>query len=636
MTKANPVEKQHDRDALTHWAWVLLILLIVAALSMRQIDLYPPTPDEFFSMYNAGWLVDGPYSPLEVMQSLYNNSPNHTPGYFIVLSLWGNLTSYDVAIGRVLGVFFGLLSLVIAYRLARDFVAPVAGLFAIIIVASNAFYSFYIPHVRMYSLLLFMSGVVLWIYLRIVHRSRTAQYRDFLALGVAVFLLVNTHAFSVTFLSTLAIYHVLVVPKNRNWQLVIIAVISAILVFAPWTLVLIFQGIERTGEHWGEARAGSWDIISAWLKLTTNGQPLLLALSIAGLALAASKTRSLPNVTLLLIVPYLILLGLLTDATTLLRVSGMRYLLSGWFFLILLLVAGLVGLYRYRKWMGVLVLLWVAAGASFQANVEWRDYIAGRRFSFLNPPWQAVSALAVQVERSPHIVGYRTDKGLVEWPSYVNYSQREHYFDRKGIGFHIVNDPHEFGLYMRHDALILPEVWIVLQTSVASLDENIELQTTMKNLDYQLCGRAEVGVDAVILKHSWSVLDCGVLELQSGSRSELVDYRYFGSKVDAEESKLLFIDAWSAQADVELDNYLMSYQLISPDWDNVAQLDLPLVREGVARRFSIDVAGVPAGSYRLMAILYDKATGERVTWIDNDGELPYMLTLAEIEIRDED
>ena len=120
--------------------------------------------------------------------------------------------------------------------------APIAGLFAIIIVASNAFYNFYIPHVRMYSLLLFMSGVVLWIYLSIVHRSRPAQNRDFLALGVAVFLLVNTHALSVTFLVTLAIYHVLFVPKDRNWQLVIIATISAILVFAPWALVLIFSG----------------------------------------------------------------------------------------------------------------------------------------------------------------------------------------------------------------------------------------------------------------------------------------------------------------------------------------------------------------------------------------------------------
>ena len=167
-------------------------------------------------MFNAGWLVGGPFSPLEVMQSLYKYSPNHTPGYFNVLSMWGNLTSYDVAIGRVLGILFGLLSLVITFRLARDFVAPVAGLFAIIIFASNAFFSFYIPHVRMYSLLLFMSGVVLWIYLSIVHRSRPAQFRHFLALGVAVFLLVNTHAFSVTFLVTLAIYHVLFVPRRSQ------------------------------------------------------------------------------------------------------------------------------------------------------------------------------------------------------------------------------------------------------------------------------------------------------------------------------------------------------------------------------------------------------------------------------------
>ena len=247
----------------------------------------------------------------------------------------------------------------------------------------------------------------------------------------------------------------------------------------------------------------------------------------------------------------------------------MRYLLSGWFFLILLLVAGLVALYRYRKWLGVLVLLWVVAGASFQVNVDWKDYIAGRRNSFLNPPWQVISAHAVQVERSPHIVGYRVRKGLVEWPFYVNYSQREHYFDRKGIGFHFVSALDEFGLYMRHDALILPEVWIVIQTSVVSLDETIELQTTMKNLDYQPCGRAEIGVDTIIQKHSWSILDCGAIDLQSSSRSDLVDYRYFGSKVDAEESKLYFVDEWSAQAEVELDNYLMSYQLISPDWDNV-------------------------------------------------------------------
>ena len=31
-----------DRDIIAHWAWAIPILLIVAALGVRQIDLYPP------------------------------------------------------------------------------------------------------------------------------------------------------------------------------------------------------------------------------------------------------------------------------------------------------------------------------------------------------------------------------------------------------------------------------------------------------------------------------------------------------------------------------------------------------------------------------------------------------------------
>ena len=42
---------------LSHWAWVVPMLLVVAALSLRQSDLYPPAEDEFYSMHNAGWLL---------------------------------------------------------------------------------------------------------------------------------------------------------------------------------------------------------------------------------------------------------------------------------------------------------------------------------------------------------------------------------------------------------------------------------------------------------------------------------------------------------------------------------------------------------------------------------------------------
>ena len=153
QVRAQDLRRRTRGDILANWAWVLPVMLIVAAFGMRQIDLYPPTTDEFFSMFNSGWVVNQPYSPAEVIQSLQDNSPNHTPGYFLLLSAWGNITTFDVAIARVLTILCALLALSIAYRLVRDFVAPAAGLFAVIIVASNAFYNFYIPHSRMYPLL---------------------------------------------------------------------------------------------------------------------------------------------------------------------------------------------------------------------------------------------------------------------------------------------------------------------------------------------------------------------------------------------------------------------------------------------------------------------------------------------------
>ena len=113
-----------------HWVWTVPFFLIVAWLAIRQIEVYPPSTDEFFSMFNAGWLGNLPYSPMQVVQSLQKHSPDHTPLYFVLLSLWGQAAGTSLAAGRLLSVFISLVAMAIAYRLAKDFVAPVAGLMA--------------------------------------------------------------------------------------------------------------------------------------------------------------------------------------------------------------------------------------------------------------------------------------------------------------------------------------------------------------------------------------------------------------------------------------------------------------------------------------------------------------------------
>ena len=63
---------------------------------------------------------------LMCLHSLVRNSANHTPLYFLLLNLWGHIAGTKW-LGRVLTIFFGLLSLAMTYRLVRDFVAPIAG-----------------------------------------------------------------------------------------------------------------------------------------------------------------------------------------------------------------------------------------------------------------------------------------------------------------------------------------------------------------------------------------------------------------------------------------------------------------------------------------------------------------------------
>ena len=627
-------QSKQSKDILGHWLWAVPVLLIVAALTFRQIDLDPPTADEFYSMYNAGWLVNGPYSPIDVMQSLQRYSPNHTPGYFILLSIWGNLIGYDIALGRMLTIFSGLLSLAMTYRLARDFVAPVAGLFALIIVASNAFYNFYIVHVRMYPLLVFTAGIALWLYLRITYQQKRAKRRDYVALGAAVFALINTHAFSALFLAMLGLYHLLIAPKNRRWRRVSAAVLIAALLFSPWAVILLSSGIDRTAEHWGNfPPLDSWGGVNVWFTLALNNQPGLLLLSAAGLALAIWKKKIAFKPYLIMFIFFLLTLALAAELTALVITPNMRHQLVSWLPFVLFAAAGFYSLYCFRKWLGLLVLLWVIAGAAFQRTPDWSPYVHDQEYDQAESPVQVISRLALQAEQQPMIIGYRYARFLLTWrPNRINYSQREHYFDRHHLTLKLISDLDALVPYVRNRAITSPSQWIFHQTSKTSAAEAAEIESIMRGLNYQPCETVEIGIDTVIAQYLWQTLNCQPPQLLSSHQTDAIDYQFYGAALDAAHSKLLFSDQWTARTDDDLDNYKMSYQLITSDWNNVAQLDLPLVRPGELRQFSIDISNVPAGTHRLMAILYDKRTGERQNWLNSAEDLPTMLTLTEIII----
>ena len=180
-------------DLLCNWLFTVPILLLVALLATHQIDLYAPTVDEIHSIIAAGGGHDGPYTLQEVLKSLIAFSSDHSPGYFMLVGLWGNFISFDLAIVRTLSIFFHLLALCALYRLGKDFISPLAGAVALVLAASNAILNFYSAHARMYALLLLTASIVLWLYLKLITRQNQDKPTTYLALVVAVYALANTH-----------------------------------------------------------------------------------------------------------------------------------------------------------------------------------------------------------------------------------------------------------------------------------------------------------------------------------------------------------------------------------------------------------------------------------------------------------
>ena len=173
-----------------------------------------------------------------------------------------------------------------AYRIGRDTISPIAGNFAIIILASNAFYGFYFAHVRLYGLFVLLSALVIWLYLRIAILERSDRRSDYVALALACAALVATHVLGLLLYIVFALYHLLFVRRRSRWLAVPAAAIAGLVLISPHILVVIAKGLEHYIAADPGARAQSaGDVLAIWMDVTINGAPLLLVLVTAGVVL---------------------------------------------------------------------------------------------------------------------------------------------------------------------------------------------------------------------------------------------------------------------------------------------------------------------------------------------------------------
>ena len=322
------------------WLWLIPALLLVTALSAHNLnDLL--WVDEVFSIGNIGGYQGTPYNPAQVWESLSQNSPQHVPGYFFLLSGWAALVGWTPFALRAFSLFCGLLAMAWTYRLGVDWAGQRVGLYAALVLGIGAFFIHFMHELRMYSLLAFLTVFTIWIYWRVITKIGPVRRWEWLTLFGGALALLYSQLFGAVPLGTIGLYHLLFVRKDRRWLIVVIllGIVGASLL--PWMGVLL-QGVKNIGL--AEIPLEPLAIGEALFHLFSNGSPVLfVGLALAGLL--AWRQRGAREIWFFVIVTLALTL-IANEVRPMISTGRTRYLIHLWPLLALLVGLGLSWLAR--------------------------------------------------------------------------------------------------------------------------------------------------------------------------------------------------------------------------------------------------------------------------------------------------
>ncbi|MXX49719.1 MAG: hypothetical protein F4243_09140 [Chloroflexi bacterium] len=155
------------------------------------------------------------------------------------------------------------------------------------------------------------------------------------------------------------------------------------------------------------------------------------------------------------------------------------------------------------------------------------------------------------------------------------------------------------------------------------------VRETLDKYNYEACGIQAFPNKVDLYTYRWKSLQCDT-QPKATYNTDTGAYLHYGAVHD--ETRLLFTGAWQPAADADPQSHNISFQLIDADWRSHAQIDLPTWSLSDMRQPIFELADLPAGDYRLMAVVYNAQTGERQVWRDNEDWIPEMQQLAEVTI----
>ena len=616
--------------------WLMVIVLLLSfLLGSTGINADVIWFDELTSIGHAGGLT-GESSPIQIIDSIIERSPKHAPLFFELTAGWAGLVGWHHAALRILSLYFGVITIAWVYRIGKDFINWRVGFWGALVLGSNVFWIEYYHEIRMYSLLMFFVMMMFWHYLHVSSASKTSRWYHWLGMIFSATASLYTQPFSFFAHVAIGIYHLLFVAKNRRWLQISFAFLSVGILFSPW-LPVTYLGV-NTKFDTGTTAMPFEQAISVFVRLFTNGNwlvlliPLVLALGQLRHKESRQQTKAIWILTILVIS----LLLIVNEAIGLIPIQRARYFFSSWGLLALVIGIGLAWL---RQWW-IALLIWCAfmtSGFMLRDAPDYQDYQGTvSAVNFYPPMHDYVFALKGHIRPHDFVVGF-TDSNFVNRNGKHGKSTSDYYMQTL-----LGNDGAFIPSYFDADELEadIPEKlannpYLLLTYNPTEKPENFDLALGIIEEDYVAC---EVIIDQDNLfvqgyVHELLACDREYAPIVYENGVTIVDKNV---SVDASTNNVRILTGWEVADEQLLYEYNVSLQIVTSDWQNMGQTDRHL-HDDLLKWYvaELPIGDLPAGDYRVMVIIYQRDTGEKVTGTDLiTGETSTILPISVFTVKE--
>jgi uncharacterized membrane protein len=220
-----------------HWStFVISLLSFIVFVELVQVTSVPMATQFWGDEYYSLWIAM--QSTLSGFVSCQLHDGNG-PIFNILLWFWYRIVPYGDKYLLLLPQIFVALSVLLTGIATRKLLGNKAGVLASLLILININYIQYGNELRTYSLTVFASALMMWMYFRRLEIMGRESTSSIVTYGLSVALLAYTHycAFFVCLMFFLS--DIVLIIKNKIQRRVMFSYIEAAIIFVPWFIYYI-------------------------------------------------------------------------------------------------------------------------------------------------------------------------------------------------------------------------------------------------------------------------------------------------------------------------------------------------------------------------------------------------------------